>query len=113
MGTSYVEYAAIGFWTGTVYLSDWLTTLIRRDAHQGTSSPLAAPTHRPIGIQTEIDGGCMALDLDSFWRATTSEKIVLAASESALERIRSVVNVPAAFLARLREEIETEMRQPY
>jgi len=113
MGTSFVEYRGHGFWTRDSFLSDWLTTLIDEMRAEGPAVPWLQSLIGKWEIQIEIDGGCMALDLDSFLECDNKREYVLAASESAFMRTpERGKRTGQLFVALLREEIETDASSP-
>jgi hypothetical protein len=113
MGTSYVEFRKHGFWSRDSFLSGWLTTLIGEVRPAVPKAPWLQPLISHWEIQTEIDGGCMALDLDSFLQDDEKRDCILSAGASALMRTPDESKrTGQLFLALLRGEVMTDASSP-
>jgi hypothetical protein len=113
MGTSYVEFRKHGFWARDSILSGWLTTLIDEMRTVFPSNNWLPPLIKHWEIQCEIDGGCMALDLDGFLADDEKRGFVISAGESALTRTSDDgKSTGHLFLALLRGEVKTDASSP-
>jgi len=113
MGTSYVEFREHGFWARDGILSDWLTTLIDEMREGVPSNDWLRPLIRHWEIQTEIDGGCMALELDSFLADDERRRYLISAADSALaQSLDSNKRTGHLFLALLKGEVRTDASSP-
>ena len=64
-------------------------------------------------LQSEIDGGCMALELDSFLAEDEKLRYVISAAESALTRSSDASErTGSLFLALLKGEVKTDASGP-
>jgi hypothetical protein len=113
MGTSYVEFRKHGFWTRDRFLSGWLRILIGEVRTGVPKTPWLQPLISHWEIQNEIDGGCMALDLDSFLQDDEKRVYILSVGTSALTRTSGESQrTGQLFLALLRGEITTDASSP-
>jgi hypothetical protein len=113
MGTSYVEFRKRGFWTRDSFLSGWLTPLIDEMRRSFPPSDWLLVLIRHWETQREIDGGCMALALDSFLDEDEKRRQVISAAESALSRTdEASMRTGQLFLALLRGEVRTDASSP-
>lgn len=113
MGTSYVEFRKCGFWTRDSFLSGWLTTLIDEMRTTLSANDWLPSVIRHWETQCEIDGGCMALDLDGFLADDEKRGYVISAAESALTRTsEQSMRTGRLFLALLRGEVKTDVSSP-
>ena len=114
MDTSYVEFRKRGFWARDSNLSEWLTTLIDEMRVGVLSNDWLRPLIRHWEMQSEIDGGCMALELDSFLADDEKRGYVMSTADSALLKRSSDASkrIGHLFLARLKGEIKTDASSP-
>jgi hypothetical protein len=109
MGTSYVEFRKRGFWTRDSFLSGWLTTLIDEVRPGSEEAPWLQPLIDHWEIQIKIDGGCMALNLDSLLHDGEKRDYILYAAMGALRRTPDESKrTGQLFLALLKEELKTD-----
>jgi hypothetical protein len=113
MGTSYVEFRQNGFWTRDSLLADWLTTLIDEMRSASNENDWSLPLIKHWERQREIDGGCMALDLDGFLSDDEKRGFVIAAAEPALMRTSDASKrTGQLFVALLRGRVKTDASSP-
>lgn len=113
MGTSYVEFRKNGFWTRDSILADWLTTLIDEMRSAFNGSDWVLPVIKHWEMQREIDGGCMALDLNGFLSDDEKRGLVIAAAEPALMRSSDASKrTGQLFVALLRGKVKTDASNP-
>jgi hypothetical protein len=113
MGTSYVEFRKHGFWARDSILSDWLTTLIDEMGLGVPSNDWLRSLIRHWKVQSEIDGGCMALELDSFLTDDEKHKFLMSAADAALTRTSDASKRTGhLFLALLKGEVKTDASSP-
>lgn len=113
MGTSYVEFRKHGFWARDSILADWLTTLIDEMRLCVPSNDWLRPLIGHWEIQSEIDGGCMALELDSFLADDVKRGYVISAADSALTRSSDASRrTGTLFLSLLKGEVKTDASSP-
>ena len=86
MGTSYVEYKNYGFWTRDSLLSEWLQSMIAGMQASPQPEPWLQSLIEHWKIQTEINGGCMSLDLDEFLTDETRRNRILQFAQHAVLR---------------------------
>lgn len=113
MGTSYVEFRKHGFWTRDSFLSGWLTALIGEVRASVPKTPWLQPLISHWETQSEIDGGCMALDLDRFLRDDEKRDFILSACAAALMRTPDESKrTGQLFLSLLSGEVKTDASSP-
>jgi hypothetical protein len=113
MGTSYVEFRKHGFWARDSILADWLATLIDEMRVGVPSNDWLRPLITHWEMQSEIDGGCMALGLDSFLADDEKHGYVMSAADSALTRSSDASKrTGLLFLALLKGEVKTDASSP-
>jgi hypothetical protein len=90
MATSFVGYKNYGYWTRDSFLESWLTTLLE----EMTKLPALEPWQKSLiehwKIQTTIDGGCMAVDLDEFLSEPSRQEFLLSLAKRSLPSSKPV-----------------------
>ena len=113
MGTSYVEFRKHGFWARDSILSGWLRTLIDEIRAGAPSTDWLRALIRHCEMQSEIDGGCMDLELDSFLADDERRRYVISAADSALSgSSEASKRTVILFLALLKGEVKTDASSP-
>jgi hypothetical protein len=113
MGTSYVEFRKSGFWTRDSFLSGWLATLIDELRTSLPKAPWLQTLMDHWEIQIEIDGGCMALNLDNFLQDREKCSCILSAATLALLRTPSESRrTGQLFCALLKGDVKTDASSP-
>ena len=113
MGTSYVEFHKHGFWARDSILSDWLKALIDEMREGVPSNDWLRPLIGHWELQSVIDGGCMALELDNFLADDENLGYVITAADSALTRSSDASKRTGhLFLALLKGDIKTDASSP-
>lgn len=86
MGTSYVQYKGVGFWTRDSFLESWLTTLLDTMQKLPAMEPWQTALVDHWRIQVRIDGGCMWVGLDDFLTDSGRTDFLRSLSKDSLER---------------------------
>jgi hypothetical protein len=90
MGTSYIEYKGYGFWSRDSFTESWLLTLIA----EMRKEPMLKRWQQALVdhwlIQSEIDAGCMSLDLDEYLEDTPKQQFMLAFVQKGTAQRRQV-----------------------
>jgi hypothetical protein len=86
MGTSFVEYKGLGFWTRDSFLESWLTTLLDEMQKLSAVEPWQKSLMEHWHTQTTIDGGVMSVGLDEFVTDSARRDFLLSLAKGALER---------------------------
>jgi hypothetical protein len=84
MGTSFVDYKGVGFWTRDSYLATWLTALIEEVDKLPDRERWEKILIEHWRAQAIIDGGCMSVGLDEFPVDHAREKLLISLAKKAL-----------------------------
>ena len=86
MGTSFVEYKKVGFWSRDSFLASWLGTLMGEMQRLPVLEPWQESLMDHWQAQSTADGGVMWLGLDEFLNDDERRDCILSMAYSALPR---------------------------